>query len=907
MFPDIFFRVLRLRVDKKSLRNIRLSLLAVLFAGCSDRPVDFNADVKPILNKRCISCHGGVKQSGGFSVLFREEALDTTESGKLAIVPGDAHASEMIRRLTLSDPELRMPLKEEPLTKEEIDILTRWIDQGAQWGQHWAYSPPVIDEAVEGNGVDFFVHKKLKEVDLQPSAEASRETLIRRVYLDVIGLPPTEAQAKQFINDNDPNAYDKVVDSLLHSKHFGEKWASWWLDLARYSDTKGYERDARRSIWRYRDWVIRSLNQDKPFNTFTIEQLAGDLLPDANHEQLIATAFHRNTMNNDEGGTEDEEFRVAAIIDRVNTTWEIWQSTTMACVQCHSHPYDPIRHEDYYRTMAFFNNTRDEDTHGEYPNLRTYSLADSLKVEEVKAWVRKVSPEREKDIAMFMDVLEPKYHPHDFDQFVNAELIDTKWLGVRPGGSARIKNIHLTKQTQLVLNYWKSNDAGEFDIRRGSLDGPVIAHVKPENTSGKKRTKIISLTPSEGVFDLYFVFRRESSLKPDQPVAPFEWVAFVPEFPGQGDRDHAMMQRNFVSLLNADVENTPVTIENGPNQRRVTHLFERGNWLVKGAPMTGGVPAELVTSDKTEMSDRLAFARWLVSDQNPLTARTISNRIWEQLFGKGIVETLEDFGSQGAPPTHRELLDYLAVRLSKDHQWKLKPLIREIVTSATYKQSSYASDELLEKDFSNDYYARAPRVRLSAEQVRDQALSVSGLLSKKMYGKSVMPYQPDGIWQSVWNGESWKESAGEDAYRRAVYTFIKRTSPYPSMMTFDGSSREICVSRRIRTNTPLQALATMNDITFLRASRSLAGTMAGVEGTVGNKIDAGYERITFRKLTAQKRDVLSTLYNEALKSYQSDSDAAKKLMDDKKASAEIATLTIVANAMLNLDEVIMKE
>jgi hypothetical protein len=883
----------------------------ILVCGCNETSIDFNTQVKPILNKRCISCHGGVKQNGGFSVLFREEALDTTESGKFGIVPGDAHASEMIRRLTLTDPELRMPYKEEQLTKEEINILTKWIDQGAQWGRHWTYEMPdtsllTLADNPSQNGIDYFIQEKLEDIGLQPSPEAEKETLIRRVYLDLIGIPPSEAQAMRFINDNDPKAYENVVDSLLMSPHFGEKWASWWLDLARYSDTKGYERDAARNIWRYRDWVIRSLNADKPFDVFTIEQLAGDLLPNATEDQLIATAFHRNTMNNDEGGTEDEEFRVAAVLDRVNTTWEIWQSTTMACVQCHSHPYDPIRHEDYYRTMAFFDNTRDEDTHGEYPNLRTYTRTDSIKIEEVKAWVRKVSPEREPDIEKFIKVLEPKYHPHDFDQFVNAELIDTKWLGIRPGGSARIRNIHLDKNSQLIMNYWKDNDAGEFDIHRGSLTGPVIAHVKPKKTGSLKTTVIVPLQRSEGVFDLYFVFRPDATLKKDQPVAPIEWLAFVPEFPGKGDKQHSEIQNTFITLLNAPAELTPVTIENEKKQRRVTHVFERGNRLVKGEAIQGDIPATFKT-DTGKVSNRLQFAKWLVSDKNSLTARSVSNRIWEQLFGKGIIETLEDFGSQGATPTHRELLDYLAVRLTRVHDWRIKPLIRDIVTSATYRQGAHATEEMLEKDFSNEYYARAPRVRLSAEQIRDQALSVSGLLSKKLYGRSVMPYQPEGIWMSVWNGQLWTESEGDDAYRRAVYTFIKRTSPYPSMMTFDGSSREVCLSRRIRTNTPLQALNTMNDVTFVRASRSLAGKMSDVRGSLENKLNAGYKRITFRDLTPTKRNALLKLYREAEKSFKADTGAVAKLMADQNASPDLAALTVVANAMLNLDEVIMKE
>src|SRR5688500_11161806 len=345
----------------RPIQKILLFIVAFgLFAGCQNEKIDFSTQVKPILNKRCISCHGGVKQNGGFSVLFPEEALDTTESGKYAIVPGDPRHSEMIRRINESDPEQRMPYKEEPLTKEEINILTQWVEQGAEWGDHWAYSPPkpvkvpgltrllsgigADDELWPKNEIDYFVLDKLSEKKLDPSAEADKATLVRRLYLDVIGLPPTLEEAQAFIADTSAHAYEALVNDLLDSPHFGEKWASWWLDLARYADTKGYEADPSRVIWRYRDYVIKSFNADKPFDRFTIEQLAGDMLPDATDEQIIATAFHRNTMNNDEGGTDDEEFRTAAVIDRVSTTWEVFQSTTMSCVQCHSHPYDPIRH-----------------------------------------------------------------------------------------------------------------------------------------------------------------------------------------------------------------------------------------------------------------------------------------------------------------------------------------------------------------------------------------------------------------------------------------------------------------------------------------------------------------------------------------------------------------------------------
>ena len=898
------------------------SALLGFLSGCNEKPIDFSTQVKPILNKHCISCHGGVKQTANFSVLFRSEALDTTESGKRGIIPGDVEHSEMIRRITSLDPEIRMPYKEAPLSSEEIGILKKWIAQGAPWGDHWAYVVPK-DVAVPGegkkaagifsseewekNGIDHFILAKLDEHDLTPSPEAEKAILIRRVYLDLIGLPPTEAQANKFLQDNSPAAYENVVDELLSSPHFGEKWASWWLDMARYADTKGYERDAGRTIWRYRDWVIRAFNKDLPFDQFSTEQLAGDLLPNPSDDQLIATAFHRNTMNNDEGGTEDEEFRVAAVMDRVNTTWEIWQSTTMSCVQCHTHPYDPFVHEDYYKSMAFFNNTRDEDTNSEHPNLRTYTEVDEQEVASVQKWIREhSSPQKEREEVLFLKTLEPKYHPHDFDEFVNGELIDTKWLGIRPGGSARLKQIKLDGKSHLFFNYWTSHTGGSFEIRMDKQNGAVIGKGRIEKTDRERQTASIPLQHTEGVHDLYFIFTN-STIAPDKAVCAVDWIAFRAGLPGRDDPGFENIQRTYMHLLNAKVENTPVMIENNEDHRRTTHVFDRGNWLVKGEEVKPGVPESLNDFPEGQPSNRLGFARWLFSEDNPLTARTAVNRFWEQIFGYGIVETLEDFGTQGATPTNQELLDWLALRFMKDYRWSVKKLLKEIVMSATYRQDSRVTEEHLQKDPVNKLLARSPRLRLTAEQVRDQALSVSGLLSKKMYGKSVMPYQPDGVWNSVYNGASWIESAGEDRYRRSVYTYMKRTSTYPALMMFDGSSREVCVSRRIRTNTPLQALVTLNDSSFVVAARHFAMKMMGRGKDPQAQIREGYRALLVNTMPKGKQDLFRDLYIQALEHYSKDEVATKKLTASDEGTPQLAAMTVVANAMMNLDEVIMKE
>ena len=894
-------------------------LLLIIAVGCGKAPerIDFSLQIKPIINKQCIVCHGGVKRNSNFSLLFHQDALDTAESGKPAIIPGDPEHSEMIRRLTLVDPEERMPFKEEPLKTHEINLIRQWIEEGAQWGDHWAYvapKPVVVPKtstllsgffsgpAWEKNEIDYFVSHELGLQKIHPSVEADKATLLRRVCLDLTGLPPSSKRAAEFLHDERSDAYERLVDELLASPRYGEKWASWWLDMARYSDTKGYERDVYRSIWRYRDWVIRAFNDDKPFDQFTIEQLAGDLLPDPTDEQLIATAFHRNTMNNDEGGTEDEEFRVAAVIDRVNTTMEVWQSTTFGCVQCHSHPYDPFRHDEYYKFMAFFNNTRDEDTHGEHPNLRSYTVEDQQKVESIREWVKKLSGDQKaKEVKGFLKTMEPKYHPHDFDKFVNGELIDVKWLGIRNGGSARLKNIDLTNKKYLIINHLTRDPGGSFEIRKDQLDGEMIANVKLDTTKSWNRTAIsISLRPTIGAHDLYFIFHNQKS-KPTSPVSDIEWFAFREDFfAGNSSLDH-----EFLSLINKKVDNTLIAIENGAAQHRSTNIFERGNWLVKGKEVSPTVPKSLNLFPKNAPPNRLGLAKWLMAPENPLTARTVVNRIWEQFFGNGLVETLEDFGTQGGLPSHPELLDWLSIRLMNHHQWSLKKLMKDVVMSATYMQESKSTIEGLNDDPTNKWLSRGPRLRLSAEQVRDQALAISGLLSDKMYGASVMPYQPDGVWQTVYSNAKWESSKGEDQYRRAVYTFQKRTSPYPSMLMFDGSSREVCQVRRIRTNTPLQSLVLMNDPVYFDAARIFSLWMIANGGSAEDRIKAGYQRVVFKEITLKKLEALKRLYDEAINSYKLNNNLREQL--SKEGNDESAAMTLVASAILNLDETLMKE
>ncbi|MDZ4699410.1 MAG: PSD1 and planctomycete cytochrome C domain-containing protein [Rhodothermales bacterium] len=706
-------------------------------------PVSFNDDIRPVLNANCLRCHGGVRQAGGFSLLFPDEAQVPGESGRIPIVPGQPDSSEVIRRIRHSDPEERMPFEHPPLSGDQIDLLTRWIEAGAPFETHWAYvppdstlTPPDISSPWIRNDIDRFILTRLEAQDLVLSPEAACYDLLRRLALDLTGLPLAPDQADAYCRAPGEKAYLTLVDSLLATPAYGEHLAATWLDLARYADTKGYRPDLHREIWPYRDWVIEAFNADMPFDRFTIEQLAGDLLPDPTISQRTATAFHRNSMASDEGGTDDEEFRVAGVIDRVNTTWEVWMGTTMVCVQCHSHPYDPFRHEEYFTSYAFFNNTADTDHYSEAPHLATYDA------------------------------------------------------------------------------------------------------------------------------------------------------------------------------LRADSVHTPIMMELEGDARRVTHRFTRGNWLDPAEVVEPGVPGSLPAMAPELPRNRLGFARWIVSPDHPLTSRVLANRLWAGLFGRGIVQTLEDFGTQGEPPTHSELLDWLAVRLRTTHGWRIKPFLREIVLSATYRQTSRLTPELLEQDPANLWLARGPRVRLSAEQIRDQGLVVSGLLHPSIGGPSVMPAQPPGIWSVQLRPQiQWKNADNpEDRRRRALYTYWRRSSPYPSMAAFDSPSREQCVSRRVSTNTPLQAFVTLNDPVYVEMARGLASRMAEAGPGLEDQITHGYRLTLLAPPSSETLGTLTELHHAARARYAGApadtlAAAAGPL---QPATPERAALVQVASALLNLDAFIMK-
>jgi hypothetical protein len=891
-------------------------IVATYFSFFNANKIDFNTQVKPIFNKKCIACHGGVKAKSDFSLLFLEDAMKPAKSGKYPIIPGKPGESEMIKRITHNDPDERMPYKHEPLSNEEIKILKQWIRQGAEWGEHWAYVPVKKEEVPDysdkwiRNDIDRFVLEKLKEEKLKPSVDADKPTLLRRVSLDLTGLPPTDVVAKKFLNDNSDKAYENLVDDLLKSTAYGERWTSLWLDLARYADTKGYESDGGRTIWRYRDWLINAFNADKPYNEFLVEQLAGDLMPNPDDTKYIATAFHRNSLTNDEGGTDNEEFRTAAVLDRVNTTWSVLMGTTFNCVQCHSHPYDPFRHEEYYKFLAFFNNTRDEDTPAEYPLLRQYNSADSLKLIKLRDWLSKnVSEGKSKWYYTFLKTWQPTINSLQCDNYVNAALINQEFAGIRNGGTCRLPNAALNNKQQVLFRYMnKYNDAKWF-IYLDSLNGTLLKTVSLVDTKKDWKVSAIDLPPLNGRHDLYFKYYSPSLKNPAETGILFDWFQFGENFPGKDKPGYDSAYKYFYDLMYAKPQTTPIMIESNEELKRTTHVFERGNWLVKANEVLPEVPHIMNPLPANAPKNRLGLAMWLTDKKNPLTARTMVNRLWEQLFGYGLAETLEDLGTQGLPPTHRELLDHLSWKFMNDHNWSIKKLLKEIVMSATYRQDSKTNEVLIQKDPQNKFYARGPRVRLSAEQLRDQALAVSGLLSNKMYGESVMPFQPEGIWKSPYNGSKWRLSNGEDQYRRAVYTYWKRTSPYPSMISFDGASRDVCVTRRIRTNTPLQALTTLNDSAYLVLARGLAYQLKEKESNdVNSQIKKGYELMFYKPITENRLAALSDLYKKSLDKFKKDTNAACEMIGvmDKHNNPETAALVVVTNAMMNLDEWVNK-
>lgn len=1152
-------------------------LLSVLIGAASaslatDARVDFNRDIRPILSNACWKCHGpdANERQAGLRLDQRDGALAKLESGKAAIVVGKPGASELIRRIKSEDPDERMPPSGQgkPLAPHEIERLERWIQQGAPYAKHWSYEPPqtpavpnLDDPAYRArlaeigfeirNPIDAFIVARLQRERLTPSPEADRYALGRRVALDLTGLPPTFAEIEQFANDTAPHAYERFVDRMLAKESYGEHWARQWLDLARYADSAGYADDPPRTIWGYRDWVIQAFNQNMPFDQFTIEQLAGDLLPQPTDSQLIATAFHRNTLTNSEGGTNDEEFRNVAIVDRVNTTMQVWMGTTIQCCQCHSHKYDPISQEEFFRLFAIFNQTEDADRRDESPLLEVFTDEQrrqrsewTAEVARLQQVVETATPEllaaqakwdadfprqlswkplRPSALSALHDVkltvtedgtIRADKASRTNTYTIEAPLAAGKLQALRletlpdeslPGHGAgfgggnfvlskvtasitpphgtrlrgRIVRVELPGQSRFLhlaeVQVFSGADniatTGEARQISTDYDGPARLAIDG-NTDGQYEKKSVSHTAqaddpwwevdlkSERPLDRIVIWNRTDSgtvermknyriavlnaqreviwsqdvVEPPQPSAEFPLsgvrgvpfsVAIADHAQGGGFEaktvlapeknkgwavggkitephsltlitstpvevaesstltvrleqnssfeNHTLGQFRLVvtadaraaefartpgpilAILNTPAEQrsaeqramltkfyltiapelaaarnqlaslqksladqkpattVPILRELPADKQRVTRIQIRGNFLDLDKEVTPGVPAIFHELPAGMPANRLALARWLVDERNPLTARVLVNRYWETIFGNGLVRTSEEWGSQGELPTHPELLDWLATEVIRQ-KWDLKKLLKLIVTSQTYRQSSRVTSELMERDPENILLARGPRFRLSAEMIRDQALAVSGLLSPKMFGPPVKPPQPTlGVNAAFGSGIDWATSAGEDKYRRGLYTMWRRSNPYPSMATFDAPNREVCTIRRTRTNTPLQALVTLNDPVYIEAAQALARQMVKSGGTPGEIAAAGVQRCLTRPPTPDEVQQLVKLYEQTRERFAKDIDKAKRLatnplgpLPDGADPVELAAWTVVGNVLLNLDEMFMR-
>jgi Protein of unknown function (DUF1549)/Protein of unknown function (DUF1553)/Planctomycete cytochrome C len=1031
-------------------------LLSSPFHRAPQDEIEFSRDIRPILNQNCVACHGGVRQKNGVSFIFREEALGKGKSGRPTIVPGDPDASEFMARLTTTDPDARMPYHGPPLPPQQISLLRRWIKEGAKWQDYWAFVPPTPKSLPQvkrrdwvRQPLDQFILARLEKEGLEPSPEADKAALLRRVSFDLTGLPPTPAEEAAFLADSSPGAYERQVDRLLASPRYGERWASMWLDLARYADTKGYEKDVERpGVWPYRDWVIDAFNRNLPYDQFVIKQLAGDLLPNATFEDRIATSFHRQTPTNDEGGTDDEEFRLVAVMDRVATTWSVLNGITMNCVQCHSHPYDPIRHTDYYKSIAFFNTQQDSDLQDDSPNLRV----PKNKAEYSEAWQM-----QQEMTALLHSVESADRQVEDKAQW-NALPIQTAAANEVPALELLIpdlenKLVEINKNTKLApikkaqqlkdarsrlaesrARLAHAKEAGRppqtFTIHNGealanadtpsqsfyeltaNTNLPVLTAIRvevpplnadtarhtPENgfivdkvegwvisPAGEKNKIVFRAFVQDSETNLQAALLDESDGKQKPNHADLassvpsafaalpklfrtRWIVGVPAAPvplppgtriqvdlkqvkniddkpvpiqrvrlalsddvcwttlGQDPTRAQSVER--LQQLNKQLAELatvplPVMAEQQPFARRPTLEFERGNFLTKVGPdLAPDVPAIFPPLPAGAPRNRLTLAKWFFEPGQPLTARVAVNRYWEELFGTGIVETLENFGSVGEGPSHPELLDWLALHFQNDLHWDTKALLRELVTSATYRQSAVTTAALRARDPRNRLLAHGPQQRLTAEMVRDQALLASGLLSTTMGGPPVMPPQPPGIWNSVYNDAKWTDATGPDRYRRAIYTFIKRTSGYPSALMFDASDRDTSLPRRIATNTPLQALVTLNDPVYQEAAQALArrvikdaATKPSRESTGDSVLDARlvYEThlVLSRDPTAYELAQLRAFYKDAMKMPQpvfvkASMNLSPESPVRKGPGSELEALTAVGSILFNLDAALVR-
>lgn len=932
--------------------------LATPVAGTETEEVDFNSDIRPILTRNCTACHGGVKQAADLSFVYAEDA-------DWIIEPGDPDSSYLVDRITAEDESEIMPPPDHGprLPDEEVELIRRWIQQGGQWPKHWAYEQPTRHEAPEvldpewaRQPMDAFLLAKLDERGVQPAPDEQPDRWLRRVTLDLIGLPPTLDERSAFLTDvkhNGETAYAAAVDRLLDSPRFGERWASVWFDQVRYADSRGLGEDTPRDIWKYRDWVIDALNSDLPYDQFTIKQLAGDLLPNPTIEDRIATAVHRLTQTNEEGGTDDEEFRVAAVLDRVHTTWQTWQGLTMGCVQCHDHPYDPLKHEEHYRSVALFNNTADVDLSDDWPLLdvpldqANYERATSLEQEvgslQEATWRERFRRTQKDPAWEGLSITKASTSNSTKVVVEKGEEADDYHTVSTVSSNPTISTVHPVPEGDLPLTGLRMTllplepEKAAPDAEVGFVLGRVRLTIKTPGGEKPVEVKVREIVgdepfpyfdPNESLeennegYAAYtrIHYGRNAVLVFDEPLdapagsvltikaryphlnlAAFPLVARRGSYAVTRDpaltelRDDAKLNKQREQLAKLKAEREAIeSVATPVLTERPEHLARESHVFIRGLFLTKGDEVqpgvpESLNARSTEVPDRLAFAEWLVDADNPLTARVAVNRFWAQLFGNGLVATEEDFGSSGERPSHPELLDDLAVRFREEYDWSVKRLIREYAMSRAYRQSSKIRPELLEEDSANRLIARGPRHTLPAEALRDQMLAISGLLSDKMHGPPVYPPLPSGVWRA--RRGSWKtpKKGEEDRYRRSVYTHVKRSVPFPTFAAFDAPSREFCSPKRLRSNTPLQSLMLLNDSAAVECAQAFTDWMQGEAEELPAQITIGFLRATCRKPSEYEVEQLLQLHKDA--AAHSDPEVA---------------MQSVASVLMNLDEVINK-
>jgi hypothetical protein len=1042
-------------MNRRSSRYVYVAVLSAMFfasaiacaqssddgstkSGSHKSAVNFSSDVFPILQRSCIECHGPKKQEGRLRLDQPQAMLDSE-----MVVKGDPEKSELIRRITLPRGHNEiMPAVGEPLSPAQIKILRQWIKDGAEWPEdfvatkHWAYEIPVRAEALTSEDdlwsrspIDQFVLRQMTAAGLNPSPVAAPEVLVRRLYFDLIGLPPSPLEVEAFVRDPSDTQYEQLVDELLHRPQFGEKWARQWLDLARYSDSHGFQRDDLRDNWAWRDWVIRALNDDMPFDQFTIEQIAGDLLPDATESQKIATGFHRCAATNCEAGSLPEETRAEQLIDRVNTTATVWLGTTLECTQCHDHKYDPFMQTDYFRLLAFFNNTEleadrtnpklpssiafkgpsmpianaEQDREREILNRRIGELEKSVKNRRaelgagLEEWSKQVAVSlSDAPVNHVLDVIDFQSQgntdtheklpdgsillvgddPPERDRYtVIAKTKATKILAFRldalthdslPGmGPGRGD----AKRTNFILHEFKvsvSQDGGNtqhpvefssatasfsqsgWDVfgaadglpRTGWAIGPqfsrphwatfVLARPVDVTDNDQLTIELHQNSGSTRTLGCFRISAVSGSVKADASDSiAGEVVEIVNRDAAtwtsdERDRliDYRMANDATGKKLTRQIEATRKNVQKLPRDTtlvmvemptpREAYVFERGDYRQHGEEVQPGTPAVLHPMSAGP-PNRLTLAKWLVDPSNPLVARVTVNRWWAEIFGQGLVTTPEDFGIKGEQPSHPELLDWLAVEFM-EHDWSMKHVLRTIVLSSTYRQSSRITPQLAEIDDQNRLLARGPRFRLDAETIRDNALAVSGLLDLKQFGAPIRPVQPDGLWAKVGGQQyDYVVSPGTEKYRRGIYIVLKRSAPYPSLVNFDASARLACTVKRSRTNTPLQSLTLLNDPVYVETSRALARRVLTEKSDKDNdaKISLAFQLCTSRLPTKYECDVLLQLLKDQVAAFEKRPEDAKRIVGDVASSLklkdhELAAWYSVAAVLLNLHETITK-